>query len=117
MGWRCPRLTPFTRLDECPDLLFLLRGVDHTELIAGAGDAVLAQTASADPASALGDLGDIFGIELDAGAVVVVKEPVRPRSKVAKKAVKTSGKKAKKKTAKKSVKKAAKKKSRQPRRP
>ncbi len=90
------------RLDECPDLLFLLRGVDHTELIAGAGDAVLAQTNGNNEASALGDLSDIFGIELDAGAAVVTI-PVKPKGKVQKKAVKKPAK----KTAGKAVKKAA----------
>lgn len=96
------------RLDECPDLLFLLRGVDHTELIAGAGDAILAQTDGADAASGLGDLSDIFGIELDAGAPVVAA-PVKTKKREAKKVGKKAGGKA--------VKKAAKKKSRPPRHP
>lgn len=98
------------RLDERPELLFLLRGVDHTELITGAEDAVLAQTGTADTASGLGDLGDIFGIDLDAGAAAVASSS-RPKSKVAKKAVKKSVKKKAKKAAMKAVKKAAKKKS------
>jgi uncharacterized Zn finger protein len=87
------------RLDESPDLLFLLRGVDHTELIAGASAAVLAQTDGAETASGLDDLSDIFGIELDAGAPMTV--PVITKSKTAKKAVKKSGKKTVKKAPKK----------------
>jgi uncharacterized Zn finger protein len=98
------------RLDECPELLFLLRGVDHTELIAGAGHAVLAQTDAADTASGLGDLGDIFGIELDEGAAVMAA-PCRPKKKTAKKAVKKSVKKTAKKMVRKAVKKTARKKS------
>lgn len=90
------------RLDERPDLLFLLRGVDHTELISGAGDAVLAQSAAGETESALGDLSDIFGIELDVGEAVATAS-VKPKTK--------------KKVAKKAIKKAAKKKSRPARRP
>lgn len=97
------------RLDESPDLLFLLRGVDHTELIAGAGDAVLAQTNAADSASGLGDLSDIFGIELDVGAAVLATLG-KPKVKAAKKVVKKSAKKAVRKV----VKKASKKKARRP---
>ena len=80
------------RLDERPDLLFLLRGVDHTELIAGAGDAVVAQTDAADAGSGLGDLSDIFGIELDVAPVVEAVAPP-PKQKAAKKSVKKAVKK------------------------
>ncbi len=90
------------RLDERPELLFLLRGVDHTELIAGAGDAVIAQTDAAGNESALGDLSDIFGIELDAGAAVSAAPPKpKPKKKAAKKKAKKAAKKPAKKAAKK----------------
>lgn len=49
------------RLDEKPELLFLLRGVDHTELLEGAP----AGTAQAGPGTLdSGDLADVFGIEI-----------------------------------------------------
>lgn len=53
------------RLDEKPELLFLLRGVDHTELLEGASAAVLEQSGTSDAGDDLGDLSDIFGIDLE----------------------------------------------------
>lgn len=53
------------RLDEKPELLFLLRGVDHTELLEGASTVVLAQQEEVKSGDDLGDLGEIFGIELE----------------------------------------------------
>ncbi|MBI3462670.1 MAG: hypothetical protein HY000_06350 [Planctomycetes bacterium] len=58
------------RLDSAPELLFTLRNVDHLELI---GQAVAAEnlerTLAADQKDALGgDLGEIFGIEIDVPA-------------------------------------------------
>ena len=55
-----------SRLDDSPELLFRLRGVDEAELI-GAGMALPSGTTSADTL-ADGDLGDIFGIDLDPAA-------------------------------------------------
>lgn len=54
------------RLDTQPELLFLLRGVDHLELIGGA---VAATALSETGASAIAadQLADVFGIEIDAG--------------------------------------------------
>jgi uncharacterized Zn finger protein len=55
------------RLDEKPELLFVLRQVDHMELIeqAAAGQ-VFASVASADKKTiADGDLADVFGVEID----------------------------------------------------
>ncbi len=54
------------RLDERPDLLFLLRGVDHLDLIAGAGAAVAqqAQAAAADGGLAEAQLAEVFGIDI-----------------------------------------------------
>lgn len=59
-----------SRLDAQPELLFALRGVDHLELIARAGDPVdIARPArSARGTIAAGDLADVFGIELDGSA-------------------------------------------------
>jgi uncharacterized Zn finger protein len=53
------------RLDHQPELLFLLRGVNHLELISEAGDAVAAKSDSAADAVAFDDISGIFGIELD----------------------------------------------------
>jgi uncharacterized Zn finger protein len=74
------------RLDQSPELLFLLRGVDPADLISkvSAAEAVR-QTAATDGAPALTDkeLTEVFGIEL-AGAQTVVQpgakglEPVKP---------------------------------------
>ena len=54
------------RLDEQPRLLFVLRGVDEHELLAGAGQVLSLTTAA--PASALvlddGDVAALFGLEM-----------------------------------------------------
>ncbi|MFI5362548.1 MAG: SWIM zinc finger family protein [Elusimicrobiota bacterium] len=66
------------RLDEKPELLFLLRGVDHEELVGSAQAAgVIAKGEKGGRHRKLseGDLGEVFGIEL-AG-------PARPASKAA----------------------------------
>ena len=56
------------RLDERPELLFLLRGVDHLELIGKAAAApVAASKAASDRVLAGADLPGLFGIELEEG--------------------------------------------------
>jgi len=54
------------RLDERPELLFLLRGVDHEELIAADAQAAVDRATSGDRARRLEDedLGALFGIDL-----------------------------------------------------
>jgi uncharacterized Zn finger protein len=55
------------RLDNKPELLFLLRKVDHLELIAGAVDSapvVGAGKSQGKKTIAAGDLADVFGIEM-----------------------------------------------------
>ena len=52
-----------SRLDESPELLFRLRGVDEAELIAA--DLALPQGATTADTLADGDLGSIFGIDLE----------------------------------------------------
>jgi uncharacterized Zn finger protein len=61
------------RLDEKPELLFQLRGVDHNELVTGAAAAVPKLTDGAKDRSGRkvikgADLSALFGIELDAPA-------------------------------------------------
>lgn len=80
------------RLDERPELLFLLRGVDHEELVAEALDAVSRGAAGAggtdgDAGAALsdGDLADVFGIEIGGAAepeavVAKIESVVKPAS-------------------------------------
>jgi uncharacterized Zn finger protein len=78
-----------SRLDSAPELLFLLRGVDHTELI---GQAVSAENldrslgGKTDSAIPTGDLGEMFGIDLVGASTVqtVVEAPSKRSSKVAK---------------------------------
>ncbi len=70
------------RLDHRPELLFLLRGVDHLELIAEAGDAVAGQASDGDTGVVFDDISGIFGIDLDDSAAAV--SPTSKR-KIAKK--------------------------------
>ena len=64
------------RLDESPELLFVLRGIDHLELIASATRSLTADRVApaTDQAAtrAEGSLTEIFGIEIDAGTVPAV---------------------------------------------
>ncbi len=53
-----------SRLDERPDLLFLLRGVEAQDLIAA--EIALPGAAASDDAIAPDQLGDIFGIDIEA---------------------------------------------------
>jgi uncharacterized Zn finger protein len=58
------------RLDQQPELLFTLRGVDATELV-NSTDANLSGAAAAPASSRVldnADLGDVFGIDLDTGS-------------------------------------------------
>src|SRR5438552_8020277 len=66
------------RLDQSPELLFLLRSVKHEELIsqvAGAGE--LAAKASVGPELSESEIGSVFGIELDNTAMAQA-QPVVP---------------------------------------
>lgn len=68
------------RLDGKPELLFLLRGVDHLELIEGAGNATPSKDRRKGPSRqkiASDDLSSVFGIEMDTGgkAARVTRKP------------------------------------------
>ena len=65
-----------SRLDDRPELLFLLRGVDEAELIAA--DMALPRGTSTADTLADDDLADIFGIDLD-GADGAPDPPARKR--------------------------------------
>ena len=70
------------RLDEHPELLFLLRGADHTELISDASEAIATEASSNGDAHSLGDLSDIFGIELEGQPTPLAEtEAPKPPSK------------------------------------
>lgn len=72
------------RLDRAPDLLFVLRKVDASDLIAKAGDsgALTMMTSGGAGSDVLegADLSDLFGIELDGGAEPAKTKP-SPRRK------------------------------------
>jgi uncharacterized Zn finger protein len=84
------------RLDDKPELLFLLRKVDHLELIAGAVDsAPVAATGKSrgKKTIAAGDLADVFGIEMaeaetPAPAPAPAAPAALPNAKTAKKTAK-----------------------------
>lgn len=73
------------RLDEEPQLLFVLRGVDESDLLAGAGqDLALAKSAPADKVLDSGDVAALFGLEMaedaNSGAPVAETAKAFPRS-------------------------------------
>jgi len=86
------------RLDEKPELLFKLRGVNHEELIETDAElAVSAATSSGNSKRlAAADLSDVFGIEIDAGSseqslqAASGKKSKKSTQKPAEKAVKKS---------------------------
>jgi uncharacterized Zn finger protein len=67
------------RLDQQPELLFTLRNVDHTELIAQAADLAVARKGASRKTLSDDVLGDVFGIELEAPKPKVTSEPSQPR--------------------------------------
>lgn len=71
------------RLDDRPELLFRMRGVDEGELIAKAGRAIpLADRAPIDAKVLDGDLGDIFGLDMaDSPVAASAKEAGKPKAK------------------------------------
>src|SRR5205823_9065345 len=72
------------RLDRQPDLLFLLRCVDHLELIEGAGSpaAVHSKSRRKTKTIAAADVADVFGIELaEAAPTAEVPSAAKPRGK------------------------------------
>lgn len=75
------------RLDSSPEVLFLLRGVDHTELIEQAIPTAPLGTDRGAPTIRADELGEIFDIEIDdapvvtAGTTSVEKPPAKKTSK------------------------------------
>ena len=81
-----------TRLDEKPELLFLLRGVDHEELISAEVGiaAATAETRGGRRRIADDALADVFGIEMSEEVTPAKAKSSRPRKKAAPKSKKTS---------------------------
>lgn len=114
------------RLDERPELLFLLRGVNHEELVETSADRAVSRAVGRKGRRrtlADSELGNVFSIEMSDEAAAPT-QPVKParRKKAAPRAAKKKASKKKaapKKTAKKAAKKkaAAKKSARKPKRP
>ena len=72
------------RLDERPELLFKLRGVDHEELIAADAEAAVSAATSRGTSKRLegGELADVFGIELDTSeAAAAASKPAKKKSR------------------------------------
>lgn len=73
------------RLDEKPELLFLLRGVDHEELITAdaAADAIAGTDSRRTRRRSLSaaDVEDVFGVELEETAADTSSAPSKPRSR------------------------------------
>ncbi len=69
-AWLCKHLAAVlygvgARLDEEPGLLFVLRGVDQTELVSHAAEKAMAGHRGATGGLERGSLSEVFGIELD----------------------------------------------------
>lgn len=72
------------RLDEKPELLFVLRGVDHEELITVDADTAAISTLSSPHGGrhiAENDLSDVFGIEMTDGKDAAFLNPAKNKSK------------------------------------
>jgi len=92
------------RLDTRPELLFLLRAVDQTELVAAATKESVSRAVKGNAAHALADddLAGIFGIELTGGEpppaarpAARAKKPAKPKAKAAAPKAKAAAPKAK----------------------
>ncbi len=79
------------RLDAQPELLFTLRAVDHLELI---NQAVETETFQGDSDASIagGDLGEIFGIDLDVAQNSPASGKAPPKARAAKKSVQPKAK-------------------------
>lgn len=68
------------RLDQSPELLFLLRSVNHEELItqAAAATDLTARATTGGPELSESEIGSVFGIELDTQTATVEAKPAAP---------------------------------------
>ncbi|MCA1963780.1 MAG: SWIM zinc finger family protein [Prosthecobacter sp.] len=68
-------------LDQRPDLLFTLRGVDQSELLAGASQTAVESVAQSNEELAGTDLSALFGIDLAEPSTVLPEAPDSPAKK------------------------------------
>ena len=66
------------RFDHQPELLFILRQVDASHLLAKAGAGITTATAPSERTLATDDVGALFGLEMDAGQPVEPVATARP---------------------------------------
>jgi uncharacterized Zn finger protein len=80
------------RLDQQPELLFLLRGVDHEELISAEADVAAAAAETRGGRRRIADdaLADVFGIEMSEDVTSAKTKPSLRRKKAALKSKKSS---------------------------
>lgn len=86
------------RLDEKPELLFLLRGVDHTQLVSAEGARAVIKGAQPGRVLAADALGEVFGIDLAPSKAAPDMESApkgAPRTKASKKPARSKGRKQK----------------------
>lgn len=82
------------RLDDCPELLFKLRGVDHAELIQTDTAALIATGGKGGRRRlASAALGDVFGIDLDENEDAVSMTPVALKRSTSRRSSKNAAKK------------------------
>jgi uncharacterized Zn finger protein len=80
------------RLDQSPELLFVLRGADHFELVSEATESVTTQVSTFPDDSATltaGDLEEVFGIEIEPAALPTARaaDSTLPKSRTPKQSV------------------------------
>ena len=68
-----------SRLDSSPELLFVIRGVDHKELIEQSIPKAPVRPRSSAPTISPDDLGDIFDIEIGEAPIRVMESRARAR--------------------------------------
>jgi uncharacterized Zn finger protein len=74
------------RFDHQPELLFTLRQVKASDLLAKAGAGITAQAAVSERTLATDDIGALFGLEMDGGQPVTPKPARIPKAKPARSA-------------------------------
>lgn len=72
------------RFDRQPELLFTLRQVDASELLAKAGAGITADAAASERTLATDDVGALFGLEMDGGQPAEPTPPATKPARVAK---------------------------------
>ena len=72
------------RLDEKPELLFTLRGVNHEDLLAAEAEMAVSRATSSGKSKRLAtdQLSDVFGVDIDAASARRARRPGPPRSRL-----------------------------------